>query len=313
VANPTVQTCPVCKLAEQSVAESDYGERKSLQCPRCGVFTITGTAEAMARSRDLGPKISAWIRGHAESGQPPPIITSETFKETSGLLPDYTVPEKQLLLLRALARRSKYPGEEFVLTPALDYPLAWAAGANEFRFHLNTLLQRRLLHSIGSTTGELGNAGLLVNVTAEGWAYLDEHNRSNVISDQAFVAMAFADELKAAWKDGIEPALSRAGYRPYRVDAKPHIDRIDAKIVSEIRNSRLVVADVTTQRPGVYFEAGFAIGLGLPVFWSVRKDDLAKVHFDTRQYNHIVWETPADFGEQLEAFVLAVIGRGGAT
>ncbi len=266
----------------------------------------------MAASRQLGHKLSAWIRGNSEAGQPPPVITSETIRDTEKYLPDYTVLEKQLLLLRALARKSEFPGHEFVVTPALDYPLAWAAGAKELRFHLVTLIQRGLLHSIGDTPGEFDNAGVVVNLTAQGWSYLDEHERSNVISDQAFVAMAFADELKAAWVSGIAPALTNVGYRPYRVDATPHIDRIDAKIVSEIRNSRFVVADVTNQRPGVYFEAGFAIGLGLPVFWSVHKSDLPNVHFDTRQYNHIVWETPAELCSQLETFVLAVLGRGGA-
>ena len=81
--------------------------------------------------------------------------------------------------------------------------------------------------------------------------------------------------------------------------------------MTEIKNSRFVVADVTDQRPGVYFEAGYAMGLGLPVIWSVREDDLQKVHFDTRQYNHIVWRAAVDFVQQLYNRVSAVIGRPG--
>jgi hypothetical protein len=45
-------------------------------------------------------------------------------------------------------------------------------------------------------------------------------------------------------------------------------------------------------RGGVYFEAGFAMGLGLPVFWTCRQDDLDKLHFDIRQYNCIDWADP---------------------
>jgi len=85
------------------------------------------------------------------------------------------------------------------------------------------------------------------------------------------------------------------------------------KIVTEIKNSRFLVADVTLQRPGVYFEAGYALGLGLPVFWCVRSDDLKNVHFDTRQYNHIVWETEQQLADQLYLFVTALIGKGAAT
>ena len=79
----------------------------------------------------------------------------------------------------------------------------------------------------------------------------------------------------------------------------------------EIKNSRFVIANVTGQRPGVYFEAGYAIGLGLPAIWSVREDDLRNVHFDTRQYSHIVWKREDDLKEQFYNPVLAVIGSPG--
>ena len=79
--------------------------------------------------------------------------------------------------------------------------------------------------------------------------------------------------------------------------------------MAEIKNSRFLVADVTGQRQGVYFEAGYAIGLGLPVIWSVHENDLENVHFDTRQYNHIVWNTADDLQGQLFNRVSAVIGR----
>ncbi|MGH8544147.1 MAG: hypothetical protein ACREX3_11070, partial [Gammaproteobacteria bacterium] len=86
--------------------------------------------------------------------------------------------------------------------------------------------------------------------------------------------------------NGIAPAIAANGYKPYRVDSERHLDRIDAKIIAEIKTSRLLVADVTQQRQGVYYEAGYTQGLGLPVIWCVREDELGNVHFDTRQYSH---------------------------
>ena len=94
--------------------------------------------------------------------------------------------------------------------------------------------------------------------------------------------MSFSADLKSIWEGPICNAIKKAGYKPYRGDAEPHIDRIDAKIISEIKNSRFVVADVTDQNRGVYFEAGYTLGLGLPVLWCVREDDLDNVHFDIR-------------------------------
>jgi len=122
--------------------------------------------------------------------------------------------------------------------------------------------------------------------------------------------MWFDPTMDAAWADGIKPALERAGYGPYRVDNDlSDLGRIDAKIEAEIKRSRFLVADVTGGRQGVYYEAGYAMGLGLPVIWSVRSDCEKDMHFDTKQYRHVIWDTPEDLREDLEALVIAAIGE----
>ena len=75
-----------------------------------------------------------------------------------------------------------------------------------------------------------------------------------------------------------------------------------------------MVADLTTNNPGAYFEAGFALGLGKPVVWTCREVDIneKKVHFDTRQYSIVPWtenEWP-DFAKRLTQRIEATIGRG---
>jgi nucleoside 2-deoxyribosyltransferase len=216
------------------------------------------------------------------------------------------------LLLRALERQSSFPGQQIGISPEHDYPLAWATSEAELLYLLRALHERGLIRRTDGPPELTDSFYLKFEITASGWAHLEEKSRPGAITDQAFVAMSFAPGLLPAWEVGIRPALAKAQYRPYRIDATPHIDRIDTKIISEIRNSRLVVADVTGQRPGVYFEAGYALGIGLPVFWCVRRDDLPNVHFDTRQYNHIVWDNEAHLADQLHAFVTAIIGKGSA-
>jgi nucleoside 2-deoxyribosyltransferase len=90
-----------------------------------------------------------------------------------------------------------------------------------------------------------------------------------------------------------------------------HNDKICDRIVAEIRRSSLLVADFTGNRGGVYFEALYAAGLGIPVIWSCRKKNARRLHFDTRQYNHILWEQPVDLGRQLEHRVLATVATQG--
>jgi nucleoside 2-deoxyribosyltransferase len=262
----------------------------------------------MAESRSLGPKLSAWLREQAVLGRDPPEIDSRNIDTIESSLPSYTVLQKQLILLRALARMSSFPGEQVTLHSWLDYPLAWAANAGELEFYLRTLEARGLVRHINNTH-MAGGLQSVLEVASDGWAFLDQNASASPLSEQVFVAMSFADELRNIWEDGIRPAITDAGYRPYRVDAEPHIDRIDAKIVAEIRNSKFLVADVRQHKHGVYFEAGYALGLGIPVIWTVQESDLANTHFDTRQYNHIVWQTPSDLREKLYLVVCAVIGK----
>ena len=103
--------------------------------------------------------------------------------------------------------------------------------------------------------------------------------------------MRLMDEV---WENAIKPGIEDAGYEPVRVDRKEHVNKIDDEIVAELRRARFVVADFTCgqagARGGVYYEAGFAHGRGVPVIFSCREDVIEKLHFDTRQYSHIVWE-----------------------
>lgn len=304
--------CPICKLENQPFQLLGNRDAYEVICTRCGTYCLSGTAASIQVHKPAIPKLSAWIRERAEAGVKTDLNT-RTLEEIVLTIPDYRVSEKQLRLLKALERMSSHPGHKVLLSGVNDYPLAWATGVDELRYHLKTLHERGLIKIHNPSPYDLSVPVYEMEITAAGWDHIDRSESDVLSSNQAFVAMSFGSSLEKAWKAGIEPAILSAGYSPYRVDKQPHIDKIDSKIVSEIKNSRFVVADVTEQRPGVYFEAGYAIGLGKPVFWSVRKEDLNNVHFDTRQYNHIVWESEEHLHSELVSFITAVIGRGRAT
>ena len=60
----------------------------------------------------------------------------------------------------------------------------------------------------------------------------------------------------------------------------------------------------------IYFEAGFAHGLKIPVIFTYRADVFEELHFDTRQFNHIRWKEPEELKEKLTNRIAAVIGDG---
>lgn len=125
---------------------------------------------------------------------------------------------------------------------------------------------------------------------------------------QAFVAMWFDPSRKIYFDEGFRPAIEDdKKTKAFRIDNKEHNRKVDDEIVAEIRRSRYLVADFTENRGGVYFEAGFAVGLGLPVIWCVQQGHESALHFDTRQYNHILYSDPADLREKLLNRIRATI------
>ena len=99
-----------------------------------------------------------------------------------------------------------------------------------------------------------------------------------------------------------------------RIDRDPSVDKIDDAIIAEIKRSRFLIADFTHgedgARGGVYYEAGYAHGLGIPVIFTCRKDKINELHFDTRQYAHIVWDSPEELRTLLRDRILARIEEG---
>jgi nucleoside 2-deoxyribosyltransferase len=172
-----------------------------------------------------------------------------------------------------------------------------------------------LLRELGQIQGSFMIGGAMdIHPTAAGWHELEKLNRPQSDSSQAFVAMWFDEKTNEAYVNGIEPAIRESGYKAIRIDKKEHNNKIDDEILAEIRRSRFLVADFTSEqkspRGGVYYEAGFAQGLGIPVIWTCKDTSIDDLHFDTRQYAHIKWTTPGDLRTQLKNRIGATIGDG---
>ena len=122
--------------------------------------------------------------------------------------------------------------------------------------------------------------------------------------------MCFNKEMMDVYASGIGPGILDAGFKPMLISKKEHANKIDDEIIAEIRRSAFLVADFTEHRQNVYFETGFAIGLGLQVIWTCRNDHMKDLHFDIRQYNSINWENAADLKMRLKLRIEAVFGHG---
>ncbi len=232
--------------------------------------------------------------------------------------PSLPVHKRAERLLRYFANKSNRVGDDLDIgdnsDPMCQGAMAWSESTDwqEVLFLAEYLKKRGW---IGGALGDTLRSVGYLQVTVEGYGHIADL-ASNQDSAQCFVAMWFSEEMNDLYEQGIEPAIKTAGYTPMRIDKKPHANKIDDEIIAEIRRSRFLVADFTHggdgARGGVYYEAGFAHGLNLPVIFTCRNDMVDKLHFDTRQYNHIIGEPEKfdEFRKNLTNRIEALIGEG---
>jgi hypothetical protein len=116
-----------------------------------------------------------------------------------------------------------------------------------------------------------------------------------------FIACAFGrPDIDDLCGRHLLPASARLGYKPIRIDKSEPDRTITELMIREITQAAAVLADLTYARQSVYFEVGYAQGLGIPLILSCRKDhmnskrDEQRVHFDLQQYKISYWTTGDD-------------------
>jgi hypothetical protein len=182
------------------------------------------------------------------------------------------------------------------------FNLAFFPNEKEFDIYYKHLINSGYISSVESSRNVViyqilvREAILSIDVTFKGIEYLAslaEHGRD---SKNCFIAMSFSSKGEiVAIKEAIKSAVNEAKYNPIIINEK-HIDSdqtINDAIIAEIKRAKFVVADFTEQKSGVYFEAGFALGLGIPVIYCCEEEDFKKnSHFDVNHYPHILYKTP---------------------
>jgi len=250
--------CPLCQREARLSFFNSIDAR--VECDKCGVFKVTRLLydtilkpEAIeTETKKILPYLSAHTRQASERGEVV-VLEGDNWKVFPSAHLNTPVSTKLTRLMELIATRSR-PGLPAKVDFETDAPLLDAVDQKEMKFLVDTL-------------GQLGNiknggAGWL-RLEAKGWEQIQSAHMSG-IPGRCFVAMSFDSSLQEAYDGGIYLAVNNdCKMDPIRVDREEYNEDICDKIVAEIRTCQFVVADFTMQRPGVYFEAGFAMGLGL--------------------------------------------------
>jgi nucleoside 2-deoxyribosyltransferase len=202
------------------------------------------------------------------------------------------LPEEKIAnLLNYLHGQQSFEGSNIELhDPENIATKLYFKNREELNFYLLTLNKKQLISGVYVQELDFNYNWNNIKLTFEGLSEVIRINESSIQSNRCFVAMSFSQESRPT-REIIKETLKECGYEPVLID-ETHYEAektINDALIAEIKKCKFMVADFTEHKHGVYFEAGFALGLKRPVIYLCLKSDFENAHFDTKHYPHILY------------------------
>jgi hypothetical protein len=208
-------------------------------------------------------------------------------------------------LILYIGQNSKDPAK--ILKTNIDELVAIVGCHSEvvLQYVLKHLGEEALIETIPGGYFHDNNKSCSARLTFKGWGKYEELKIELKDSKKAFMAMKFPaegakppyEELQTVYKE-FKVYVKQTGFELGNALLEgPKAGSIDNRLAVEIRKAKFLVADLSHDNSGAYWEAGFAQGLGKKVFYTCKKDDTIKTHFDTSHHTTIFWEV----GKEKEA------------
>lgn len=295
--------CIFCNDNDSKTSRIDDGY--IVECPHCGCYKIKNRnfVDLSFANQDIAHvkrMVSCYLFLNKE-GCKVEELSSAKIQHVLSATPR-TISEKIDAILRYVESHTMFYGEEIDLPSEVIYSAE--DSIIELENICNALEEKGFLKVYPYINGTI-----FASLTIEGYEFL-KSKPAGANSDACFVAMWFDSSMEASYTNGIQTACLKAGYRPIRVDKEPHNGDITDRIINDINSTRFTIADLTGDRGGVYYEAGYARGIGKEVILCCRSDSFPGVHFDLNHINIVVWDNPEDLVDKLYERIIATIGRG---
>jgi hypothetical protein len=306
-----MEPCPVCRSPLIQPPVPTGTSSRTIHCPRCGHFSLGDRATALLDQASGNQRAVVSYAIHRMPRQKYQPVPQVAFEDVQNILKTERLPsppQQANLLILLLGRTQPSNIQPLVLSPyclegEIGAAISGDAGVHAWQYFADYLKEQQLI------TYHVGNdEQIRLMLTIPGWSRFEELQRETSDSRAAFMAMKFGDdELDALFREHLTPAVADTGFRLERLDTNPKPGLIDARMDVEIRAARFMVADLTQGSHGAYWEAGFAAGLGRPVFYTCKKEYFEREgpHFDTSHHYTVLWEpaAPEKAMEELKAAI----------
>jgi hypothetical protein len=130
-------------------------------------------------------------------------------------------------------------------------------------------------------------------------------------SPQCFVVMQFTEEYNALYREVIQPTCEAFHYKVIRADDTYTSGLIINDITRSIQDASIVIADITPDNPNVFYEVGFAHGIGKTTI--LLSDKKRKLPFDVSAFRTLFYDNTIAGKTEVEARLKKHLENIGAT
>jgi len=307
--------CPVCNSVLRDA--KSHGDRHFFECLRCGPYSLSGTVNAdiqwyLSRGADVSAKVSFALYRMTRREQWA-MLTSDLMEN---IIRNTELPRPLEQLDNLILWLGEKQPNMGTAVPISGDAIAAAGATNSISvgFLTSQAVEASLVSGIVERNIDGEYHIPAIQLTLKGWERFEELLHGRASGRNAFIAMQFGDaDFDKIVEEYFKPAVKATGFDLKRLDDGQPAGLIDDRLRVEIRKSRFLIADLTHQNRGAYWEAGYAEGLGKPVIYTCRKDVFGNkaegTHFDTNHHLTVVWEAERlpEALEKLKATIRATL------
>lgn len=310
--------CPICLSRDKFPCEKWNGtavDGYRFDCAVCGSFVFSRSALASsydAFSTPLRAVLSRRIRLQTDTLRPRdsvPVVSTYDIESIIDEKPALPTPAQQAAnIIRYIG---DYVAENVVPLREFQpefHPRVGAVDRRSAEKIARELFTRGMI--VGIDAKDLQNPYRLIelDLSLSGWELYEAEKRGATNSKSGFIALKFGDStLDDLLTEHIKPKLREIGHPLIDLRDVSRAGVIDNILRAQIQDAAFVVADLTHDNPGAYWEAGYAEGLGKPVIYICEKSkfDERQTHFDTNHCTTVMWsvDEPDEFIGKLAATI----------
>jgi hypothetical protein len=278
--------CLFCDEIVPTNTDGDYDRYMGCSCSPGGFYSLLRDSYATINSfphqkkRDMFHIVSAYIRELTDCEEKVSLSADDLESIANSPKIPVTIEDKGNRLLQYLYRHSEGPGEPVVIQPlSSSYNLTYSPNLQELVYIIDKLINDQLLI----------REGMNFKLTEKGWSEAASSAGGKKLKPCS-ILISDEENLRTEWLERLLPKIEQYGYMP-RLLTHTKAQNRETYSLEHIADTKLIIADLTGQSPEVYFAAGYALGLNIPVIWTVNSSDADKLFVQIKDIRPIVWDT----------------------